>query len=148
MTSHIAPLIESWYKDWFRNEQLYDRWARKHGLNYNELFTIYVLATTPGCTPSHIADFLSLSKQTVNSLLGRLEKRGMIHREPSLVDRRSCLVLLSEEGGLWAEKILGELNEIEHRVFDTFTQDELEMMVEMNARLTDGFSAEMQEDKA
>lgn len=143
MNSRIAPFIDSWYKDWFRTEQLYHIWAQKHGLNYNELFSLYVIANTGGCTPSHIAKYLSISKQTVNSLLSRLEKRGVIVREPSLTDRRSCHVMFNEEGKRWAGQVLSELKEVEHRVFDGFTQQELEMLVGLNARLTDGFRAEM-----
>ena len=148
MTSRIAPLIDTWYKDWFRNEQMYNNWARKHGLNYNELFAVYVLHSTRGCTPSHIAQFLSISKQTVNSLLGRLEKRGIITRVPSPQDRRSCLVMLNPEGTAWAEEILDDLKAVEYRVFSSFSQEELEHMIDINTRLTDRFSAEMQEGQS
>ena len=145
MTERIAPMIDIWYRDWFRNEQLYNDWARRHGMNYNELFTLHVLHATGGCTPSYIAQFLSISKQTVNSLLGRLEKRGMILRLPSLEDRRSCMIRLSESGAAQAEEILRELKEIEYRVFSSFTQEELQTMIDINTRLTDRFSVALKE---
>lgn len=146
MQAYIIPLIDIWYKDWFRNEQLYNDWARKKGLSYNELFTIHVLHATGGCTPSFIAQFLSIAKQTVNSLLGRLEKRGMITREPSSEDKRSCVVLLTEEGQAFADQILTELKDIEYCVFSSFTKEELEMMIDINSRLTDRFCTAMKEE--
>ena len=103
--------------------------------------------STLGCTPTYIAEFLSISKQTVNSLLGRLEKKGYIQRIPSEEDRRSCTILLSEEGRIWASKMLGELEQLELRVFSSFTLEEIEMMVNMNKRLTDRFNEEMQKEE-
>lgn len=146
MHDTIAPMIDIWYKDWFRNEQLYHDWARRQGLSYNELFAVHVIHATGGCTPSYVAQFLSIAKQTVNSLLGRLEKRGMIERLPSPEDKRSCVVTLSEEGSVWAGEMLRKLKEIEYRVFSSFTQEELQTMIDMNIRLTDRFSAEMREE--
>lgn len=143
MKEKIASIIDIWYKEWFRNEQLYNGWARQHGLNYNELFTLYVLHKTGGCTPSYIAQFLSIPKQTVNSLLGRLEKRGMIERLPLEEDKRSCLIHLTEEGDGWADGILHRLEEIEYRVFSSFTEEELLNMIDINIRLTDKFVREM-----
>ena len=143
MKEKIASIIDIWYKEWFRNEQLYNGWARQHGLNYNELFTLHVLHKTGGCTPSYIAQFLSIPKQTVNSLLGRLEKRGVIERLPLEEDKRSCLVRLTEEGGCWADEMLTELKKIEYRVFSSFTREELEAMIDVNSRLTERFSQEM-----
>lgn len=147
MKKHITPFINQWYKDWFRNEQLYHNWAKKQNLTYNELFAVYVLHSTLGCTPTYIAEFLSISKQTVNSLMGRLEKKGYIQRIPSEEDRRSCTILLSEEGRIWASKMLGELEQLELRVFSSFTLEEIEMMVNMNKRLTDRFNEEMQKEE-
>ena len=143
MKEKIASIIDVWYKEWFRNEQLYNDWARQHGLNYNELFTLYVLRKTGGCTPSYIAQFLSIPKQTVNSLLGRLEKRGVIERLPLEEDKRSCLVRLTEEGGGWADGILRRMEEIEYRVFSSFTEEELLNMIDINIRLTDRAEQEM-----
>lgn len=148
MREKIASIIDRWYKDWFRNEQLYNDWARKKGLNYNELFTLHVLNKTGGCTPSQIAQFLSIPKQTVNSLLGRLEKSDMIERLPLEEDKRSCLIRLTEAGSEWAGSILRELQDIEYRVFSSFTEEELNMMIDINSRLTDRFVQEMREENS
>ena len=148
MKEKIASIIDIWYKEWFRNEQLYNGWARQHGLNYNELFTLYVLHKTGGCTPSYIAQFLSIPKQTVNSLLGRLEKSGMIERLPLEEDKRSCLIRLTEAGSERAGSILRELQDIEYRVFSSFTEEELNMMIDINSRLTDRFVQEMREENS
>ena len=146
MERDLAPLIATWYKDWFRNERLYDVWARQHGLNYSSLFTLYVLNSTGGCTPSYIAVFLSISKQTVNSMLGRLEKKLLIKRVPSSTDGRSCMVLLSDNGVRWVSDLMQALTTMEYHAFGRLTENEVRQMIELDGKLTDSISEEMQEE--
>lgn len=146
MASSLLPLISQWYKDWFRADRLYNEWAHKRGLSYTSLFTLYVLSTTDGCTPSYICEFLSLSKQTVNSILGRLEKQGHIVREPSAEDKRSCIVRYTKAGKVYATQILDELSAMEHRAFGMLSHEELEVIVKLNGQLTDVIQAQMKEE--
>ena len=146
MSKELAPQISTWYRDWFRNERLYDAWARRHGLNYTELFVLYVLNSTGGCTPSYISEFLSVSKQTVNSTLGRLEKQQRIRRVPSSTDGRSRMVLLSETGEKWVGELMRELSAMEYRAFGRLSEDEIARMIALNGKLTDSISSEMQEE--
>ena len=52
-----------------------------------------------GLRPGEIAQLSGLSKQTVNDLLGELERSGYIRRDPHPADRRARLVRLTATGG-------------------------------------------------
>jgi DNA-binding MarR family transcriptional regulator len=51
-----------------------------------------------GLRPGEIAQLSGLSKQTVNDLLGELERSGYIERHPHPDDRRARLVRLTRSG--------------------------------------------------
>jgi DNA-binding MarR family transcriptional regulator len=51
-----------------------------------------------GLRPGEIAQLSGLSKQTVNDLLGELERSGYIRRDPHPEDRRARLVRLTASG--------------------------------------------------
>ncbi len=147
MSEEYSSQIAVWYRDWFRNERLYDAWAKRHGYNYNELFVLYLLNSTGGCTPSYIAEFLSLSKQSVNSILNRLDKRRMILRIRSDRDRRRCLIVLTPEAASSVSDMMAELGRLEDRAFGKLGKDNIRKMIELNSRLTDSFMVTMQEEE-
>jgi DNA-binding MarR family transcriptional regulator len=51
-----------------------------------------------GLRPGEIAQLSGLSKQTVNDLLGELERSGHIERHPHPADRRARIVRLTGSG--------------------------------------------------
>jgi DNA-binding MarR family transcriptional regulator len=54
--------------------------------------------TLDGMRPSELAEALMISKQSVNDLLGDLERQGYITREVDPSDRRGRLVRLTAKG--------------------------------------------------
>jgi DNA-binding MarR family transcriptional regulator len=51
-----------------------------------------------GCRPTEIATNLDITKQSVNDLLGDLERKGYLTREPDARDRRARVVRLTAKG--------------------------------------------------
>jgi len=51
-----------------------------------------------GMRPSEAAELAGLSKQTVNDLLGELERTGYLERQPHPVDGRGRIVRLTDRG--------------------------------------------------
>lgn len=142
----LPQQISVWYQDWFLVDRLYARWAQQYDLTYASLFALYALYKTGGCTPSYLAEFLSVSKQTVNSFLKSLESRKIIVREPSQLDRRSCLITLTEDGGKWTAQLMQRLAQMEERAFRCLTPEEIKTMGDINHRLAAGIQKEVQED--
>ncbi|MGH3089610.1 MAG: MarR family winged helix-turn-helix transcriptional regulator [Rubrobacteraceae bacterium] len=54
--------------------------------------------TLDGMRPTDLAEEVQISKQTVNDLLGDLERQGYIRRDVDPADRRSRLIRLTAKG--------------------------------------------------
>lgn len=51
-----------------------------------------------GLRPSELADKVNITKQSVNDLLGHLERCGYLTREPDPLDGRARVIRLTEKG--------------------------------------------------
>jgi DNA-binding MarR family transcriptional regulator len=51
-----------------------------------------------GMRPSELADEMQITKQSVNQLLGHLERRGYLGREPDPADSRGRRIRLTDQG--------------------------------------------------
>lgn len=69
------------------------------GLSAPQLAALRLLERTGPMPPSALARALYLSHPTVTGILGRLETRGLVRREPGARDRRTVLVHLTAVGG-------------------------------------------------
>jgi MarR family transcriptional regulator, lower aerobic nicotinate degradation pathway regulator len=56
-------------------------------------------------TINDLAKLLGLDKSSVSGLVDRAERRGVVRRVPSTVDRRSVLVTLTKEGHALANEV-------------------------------------------
>jgi len=66
--------------------------------------------------PSELADQLQITKQSVNDLLGHLEQRGYLVREPDRSDGRARVVRLTSKGRRLEKTINGQAQAAELRV--------------------------------
>lgn len=79
--------------------------AQAGELRPGEAMVMDALAKRPGdtVTPSRISEVLGVRPPTVTPLLDRMERKGLIIREPSSQDRRVIRILATNKG-LAAEK--------------------------------------------
>lgn len=63
-----------------------------------ETRTLYEIATAPGVTPKAIGERTGLDLGYLSRILKRLERDGLVRREPSDVDGRSVVLRTSEAG--------------------------------------------------
>ncbi|MCF4165282.1 MarR family transcriptional regulator [Zavarzinia compransoris] len=88
-----------------------------------QLGALFVLGETPDCTPGDLAERLDLNASAVTGLAERLERAGLIRRRPHETDRRVTLLALTRAG---RDRIAAARP----------------LMTAVNARLTEGFTAE------
>ena len=146
MLDELHEYIRQWYRDWFLIDRFYTIWAKQYDLTYASLFTLYALHNRRECTPSCIAEFLSLSKQTVASTLRRMEDKGLIRSETSRRDRRSQIVTLTDKGKAFADEVMTSLYAMEQRAFARLEDGEITEMVRINRKLASAIQAELEED--
>ena len=68
-----------------------------------------------GARPSDLAVRLRMSKQSVNYLLGELERRGYLERKPDPEDLRSKRIHLTDRGRVLIPVIRGAVAEVEEQ---------------------------------
>jgi MarR family transcriptional regulator, organic hydroperoxide resistance regulator len=68
--------------------------AEKAGLGLTDMQMLHILQLYGPATPSRLAEATGLSSGGVTVALDRLEKSGLIRREPNPSDRRSLLIHL------------------------------------------------------
>ncbi len=69
-----------------------------------------------GAHPSELAARMQISKQSVNDLLGHLEQRGYLTREPDPADGRGRVVTLTEKGRGLEQAVERAAQDVEARI--------------------------------
>lgn len=98
---------------------------RTLGVSATQLGALFVLKSSPGCAQRTLGEKLSLNDPAVTGLVGRMLTLGLITRERSTTDRRVWGLSLSKSGAdivRGARPLLAELNS---RLTDDFTDDEV-----------------------
>ncbi|MWD29441.1 MarR family transcriptional regulator [Aquicoccus sp. SCR17] len=82
-----------------RATELYGReLAQAAGLTAVQFRVLQVVAETRYCTPTDISNRMGVSLATVTSLVDKLVKQGMVHRERAKIDRRQMNIVMTEKG--------------------------------------------------
>ena len=74
------------------------RLAKISGLTAPQILLLQAIRKLEGAAIRQLADEVSLSQATVTNILDRLEKRGLVRRERSTIDKRRVHVHLTESG--------------------------------------------------
>jgi DNA-binding MarR family transcriptional regulator len=102
------------------------QWVRDHmyagvvAAGYDDLNAAHVaLWRYPGLDglrPSQLAEHRGITKQSVNDLLGHLERHGYLERVPESADGRARVIRLTSKGLLLQATIYAEAGAAEHRI--------------------------------
>ena len=97
----LRPLVET-YGAWFGKSAPH---IRALGLTCSQFDVIVTLGDTEGMTCKELSDKTLVTKGTLTGVLDRLEKKGLIKRVPSRVDRRSIFIRLTPKGDAQFQKV-------------------------------------------
>ncbi|NGN99804.1 MarR family transcriptional regulator [Grimontia sp. S25] len=75
-------------------------------------------------TPTDLYQTLMLSSGAMSTRVDGLVKRGLVIRQASETDRRSCLVTLTEEGQTLIDKVVEQHIDNERHILEALTTDE------------------------
>lgn len=114
------------------NDDIYHSLARHYGISDCTLWILYIVSESKtNHTQNRICELLSLSKQTVNSALKKLEKDGYIELAPYPGSQKTKLVRLTESGKAFAGGIIDQVEKIEHAAFCQFSAEERIIFLEL-----------------
>ncbi len=109
----VEPAIEAGYAA-----------SGQNAASFDLLLTLYRSSPADGFTPSELATHMVVTPASVTNRIDRLFERGLVRREPSIVDRRSLKIQLSPEGRKLVEQYLPLHLENERRLLSVLTKEE------------------------
>lgn len=110
----IDQHLDDMYEDFFHMDFLYSEFAKRFGESYYSMSVLFLLGEHPdGISQKQLVDELLLPKQTVGSIVGGFEKKGLATHRPAESDKRSKLHALTPAGCERYETMLGALRTIE-----------------------------------
>ena len=127
------------YKEY---NDIYQQAARYFDMPTVSFWLIYVLRQKTECTQKDFMDQLYYPKQTINSALKLLEKRGYVTLERSETDRRSKLIHLTDKGTAFAKDTADKIICAENAAFARLTDGERGTLLS----LFEGLSAVLREE--
>ncbi len=102
-------------------------YRQRWGLSIPEWRVMAVLGDAGGMTQRDLTKRTLMDKVAVNRACKLLEERGLAQRTPNEQDGRSHLLDLTGEGRAMHSEIMPIALEMESKLFEGFTEDELEL---------------------
>lgn len=113
------------------NNSLYEYYARKNGLQGKSLLILSCLYyTRDGITQNTICEKTYSTKQVVSTAIKTFKNKGYIYFEEKEKDRREKIVKLTEEGYLYASKILDPLEKAEINAIGKLSSEQQKVFIE------------------
>lgn len=118
--------------------------AVKLGLSDSALYILYTICNIGSpCPLASIIQMTGISKQTIHSALQKLEGEGLLYLQ-TLTGRKKA-VCLTEAGKALAEKTAGKLLQIENEIYESWTQEERDLYLELTQRYLQQLRTRFQE---
>lgn len=112
-----------------RTDYLYEKWAKQHGINSYVMQVMYIIYATGINKQKDIVGKYGMPKQTVNTVITDLQKKGYIRLTPDENDKRSKIIILTDEGRRYAENIVNPLLNCEKEVLAQMGEERVEMLI-------------------
>ena len=127
------------------HEDLYRQLAKRFGMSECSFWILYSLReTNTSITQSELCYALSQPKQTINSALKKMQDCGFIELLISQ-DRRKKYIRLTDKGALLAQETVDKVILLENQTFDTFTEEEQSLFLQLLHKYTDNLKINLSE---
>lgn len=141
----IGSIIDQIEQQRKEQDAIYHSVAVRHGLSDTALWVLYILSITEGdCTQQDLIRQCFFSKQTVNTAVTGLVKKGLLTLEMIPGTRNLKRLLLTEEGKAAAAQNVQLMREAEKRAYGTLSEAELEQYLALTEKLTLSLRKEME----
>lgn len=115
----------------FRNAM--SEWA---GLNATDMECLRLLFLKGVSTPSELARHVGLTSGATTAMLDRLEKAGLIERQPNPDDRRGTLIVPAKSSGEKAASWFESARKAQDELISSYSEKELEIIANVFERFT------------
>ena len=115
-------------------ERIQNRLAR-YEIGPPQVVVLLALCADDDMEPAQIADRVLIPRQTITSILDKLEAGGFVLRTDHPTDRRRKVIRLTEAGFERAFAIWGDFASYEEQIMEAFTKREIELFKRLNFKL-------------
>ena len=115
-------------------ERIQNRLAR-YEISTPQVVVLLALCAEDDMEPAQIADRVLIPRQTITSILDKLEAGGFVVRTDHPTDRRRKVIRLTEAGFEKASAIWSDLDAYETQIKEAFTEREIELYKRLNLKL-------------
>ena len=112
--------------------------ASEDGVTPVQFAMLNALMDTPGEDQITLAGRVAFDPATSGSVIGRLEARGWVRREPDPKDRRRKLLWLTEEGRAIALRMARGVSKVQERLVEPLAPEERETFARLLHKLVAG----------
>lgn len=128
---------------WKEQNEIYRSAAKHFGLSESALWILYSLCEGGGCrTQRDICSSMIRPKQTTNSAIKQMEKRGLITMSDG-EDRRVRTVRLTPSGQRLEQQTAELVIKAENRSMESLTESEQEQLIMLLSKLNSTLKKEM-----
>lgn len=108
----------------------YNSYAKSAGLTPSGFEVLNIIWEEKECTQITIAQRIFLPKQTVNAIIQKLHKNGIIEiLSDSCSDKRNKIIKFTKNGRTFAENIISRAKECEYRALDAVGKEKIEELI-------------------
>jgi DNA-binding MarR family transcriptional regulator len=111
-------------------------------ISVQKLATLSYIAERSGCSMSEIADLLDLNKSAVSSMCVRLERGGLLRREPNPHDGRGALLFPTQKSARVRERSKSVFRALTHELTDGFSENEIEIVLRFLNAIVERFQGD------
>ncbi|MBF0858655.1 MarR family transcriptional regulator [Gluconobacter sp. LMG 31484] len=130
-----------------RNTRLFtlllERELKKSGLRIGQLPVLQALQDGKTLNQKALADFADIEQPGMTTLLARMERDGLIQREPDPADRRSTLVTLTPDGQRKSRSIVPIMEHLTDIALKGFTPLERDILVTLLERINSSLKSQL-----
>jgi DNA-binding MarR family transcriptional regulator len=107
----------------------------RYDIGAPQVVVLLALCAADDMEPAQIADQVLIPRQTITSILDKLEKAGLVVRTEHPTDRRRKVIRLTQAGFEKACEVWNDLDAYETQIKEAFTKREIELYKRLNLKL-------------
>lgn len=121
---------------------LYAEWAKQHNISYNTMLTLFYIKLHKPCTQKQISEEWLIPKQTVNTVIKDLEKKGYVNISQGR-NQKEKLISFTEEGIKETDKIFKDLTDLESHILEKIGEKNCEIIINSMKLFEETFEKEV-----
>ena len=117
---------------------IFTKWCKKYNILYMDAHLLLSIEESNGKSePTKLSEELLIPKQSITSMLDKLEKKGYILRTHSAKDRRKINISLTESGKKIVQTIQAPFKMTEKEILKHLNKNEIDTMLNTYKKIID-----------